>query len=152
MKLTLEDTAVQQSLVLRLKNLNPESEALWGSMSVEEMLPHMNDSFRIALGMKDVVVKSSFFWSVIAKKAVLYILPSMPRNAATAPELHPRKKGSPARDFHTEQAYLEQMISVFRERESEKLKPHPLFGRMSKKEWSGLLAMHLDHHFRQFGV
>lgn len=152
MKLTFDHPEFQEQLIARLKKLQPDLKARWGSMRVEEMLAHMNDSFRIALGMKEAVVKPSFFWSVIAKNAVLSFLHSLPRNLETAPELNPRKKGTPARDFYTEQAYLEQMISVFHEREPEKLKPHPLFGSMSKKEWSRLLAIHLDHHFRQFGV
>ncbi len=31
-------------------------------------------------------------------------------------------------------------------------KPHPLFGRMTARQWGKLLQMHLDYHLRQFAA
>jgi Protein of unknown function (DUF1569) len=30
--------------------------------------------------------------------------------------------------------------------------PHPIFGKMTKEEWSKGTWKHLDHHLQQFGV
>jgi hypothetical protein len=105
----------------------------------------------MALGMKPAVVKKGWVENVLIKFVVLKVLPRFPKNAATAPEMNQKKKGTPAKDFYTEHAYLKQMIAVFLERESSKLKPHPLFGELNKEEWGIILAKHLDHHLRQFG-
>ena len=74
------------------------------------------------------------------------------QNAATASELNQLKDGSKPRDFYTEAAFAEKMIDIFNEREESKLKPHPMFGKLSKKQWSDLLVKHFDHHLKQFGV
>jgi hypothetical protein len=44
------------------------------------------------------------------------------------------------------------MIDIFNEREETKMKPHPVFGKLSKKQWRDLFNTHFDHHFRQFGI
>src|SRR5437868_14203612 len=31
-------------------------------------------------------------------------------------------------------------------------KPHPMFGKMTPKEWGKLLQIHLDYHLRQFAA
>ncbi len=30
--------------------------------------------------------------------------------------------------------------------------PHPVFGKLTKEQWSKATWKHLDHHLRQFGV
>ncbi len=31
-------------------------------------------------------------------------------------------------------------------------RPHPIFGEMTEKDWMRWGYLHMDHHFRQFGV
>ena len=52
-----ETTIIQQ----RMQKLDENSRALWGKMKVNEMLAHLNDSFRITFGMKSYDDKSNFF-------------------------------------------------------------------------------------------
>ncbi len=136
----------------RLDRLTPETKARWGKMNVAQMLAHMNDAFKIALGMKPTVVKSSFYKHNIMFPVAVYVLPFWPKDEATAPELNQLELGTPARDFYTELEFLLKMIDVFNEREEKKLKPHPMFGDLSKKQWHDLLVKHLNHHLTQFGV
>ncbi|MFT2628492.1 DUF1569 domain-containing protein, partial [Escherichia coli] len=69
-----------------------------------------------------------------------------------APELDQRQNGTKARDFYTELEFLRKMMDIFEERDESKFHPHPLFGKLTKKQWSDLLSKHFDHHLRQFGV
>ena len=148
---TINET-VKQSFNARMDKLTPDTKGRWGKMTVSQMLAHMNDAFRISLGMKPAIDKSNFFSHYIMFKAAVYMLPAWPKGEATAPELDQQQQGTPPRDFYTELGFLEKMMDVFNEREEAKLKPHPMFGKLSKKQWRDLLVKHLNHHLRQFGV
>lgn len=136
----------------RLDKLKPDTPALWGSMNVTQMLAHMNDAFRLAMGMKEARNTSNFFTNKIMFPVAVYVLPFWPKGSATAPELIQGQLGTPARDFYTELEFVKKMMDVFNEREDGKLKPHPMFGQLNKKQWRDLLVKHFNHHLRQFGV
>jgi hypothetical protein len=146
------DGAIKTDLEARLNRLTPETKGRRGKMDVTQMLTHMNDAFRIGLGMKPAKDISSFFSRNITFPVGIYLLPFWPKGEATANELDQQKLGSKPRDFYTELEFLLKMIDVFNEREPEKLKPHPMFGKLSKKQWRDLLVKHLNHHLTQFGV
>ena len=135
-----------------MDKLAASTKPVWGRMRVEQMLAHMNDAFRISLGMKQAEDKSNFITNRIVFPVAVYVLPGFPKNAGTAKELNQEKMGTAPRDFYTEHEYLKKMMDVFNEREGEKLKPHPMFGKLSKQQWRDLLVKHLDHHLKQFGV
>ena len=146
------DGTVKQVLNERLNNLTPDTKGLWGKMDVTQMLTHMNDAFRISLGMKAALDRSTFFSRNITFPVAIYVLPFWPKGEATAAELDQQQEGSKPRDFYTELEFLLKMIDVFNEREGIKLKPHPMFGKLTKQQWRNLLVKHLNHHLRQFGV
>jgi hypothetical protein len=141
----------KQEILDRLDKLTETSTARWGSMKVNQMLAHMNDAHKIALGMKPSVDTSNFYTHYI-KFPVALLLPSWPKNESTAPELDQTDKGTKAKDFYTELEFLKKMMDIFGEREASKIHPHPLFGKLTKTQWSDLLKKHFDHHLRQFGV
>lgn len=144
--------ADKDAIYTRLDKLTPNTAGKWGRMNVSQMLAHMNDAVRIALGMKPAIDKSNFYTSKVMFPVAVYVLPFWPKGEKTAPELEQGNQGSPARDFYTELEFLKAMLDVFNEREEEKLKPHPMFGKLSKKQWRDLLIKHLNHHLKQFGV
>jgi len=144
--------AVKQKITARLNNLTPDTKGRWGKMDVTQMLTHMNDAFRISLGMKPAVDKSGFFSHYITFPVAVYVLPFWPKGEATAEELDQFKAGSKPRDFYTELEFLLKMIDVFNEREETKLKPHPMFGKLTKAQWRNLLIKHLNHHLNQLVV
>jgi hypothetical protein len=143
---------IKNGLNARLDKLMPDTKGRWGKMTVSQMLAHMNDAFRIALGMKPAIDKSTFFSRNILFPVGIYWIPVWPKGEATAPELDQEQQGTPPRDFYTEAGFLSKMMDVFNEREENKLKPHPMFGQLTKKQWRDLLVKHLNHHLRQFGV
>ena len=143
---------VKSAISARLDKLTPDTGKRWGKMNVTQMLTHMNDAFRISLGMKRAVDTSNVFTHYVTFNVAVYMLPFWPKGEATAAELDQNQKGSTPRDFYTELEFLLKMIDVFNEREEAKLKPHPMFGKLSKKQWRDLLVKHLNHHLKQFGV
>lgn len=150
----MEQFSTQQidAINSRLNKLTPETKAQWGSMNVTQMLTHMNDAFRISLGMKESKDISNFFWNKILFPVLVYGLKWFPKGSESPKEINPNIGGSKPRDFYTELEFLKKMIDVFNEREEGKLKPHPLFGKLTKEQWKDLFIVHLNHHLKQFGV
>ncbi len=136
----------------RLESLKENQPALWGKMNVSQMLAHLHDALKIALGMKAAVDTSNFYTHYIMFPVATYLLPFWPKGEKTAPELDQFDQGTPAKDFYTELGAVLKLLEVFEEREEAKLKPHPMFGALSKKQWLDLLIKHFDHHLKQFGV
>lgn len=139
-------------ILSRLDKLTEHTERRWGTLQVNEMLAHMNDAFKLSLGMRESVDTSNFFTHYITFNVAVYVLPQWPRGEKTAPELDQRRAGTKAKDFYTELEFLKKMMDVFAEREESKLQHHPMFGKLSKKQWADLLYKHLRHHLRQFCV
>jgi len=84
----------------------------------------------------------------LVKWIALYVLP-FPRGAPTAPGLLGRVPDA----WDADLSRLRERIAAAREpAPDEPLGEHPLFGRMSPRDWGVLLYKHCDHHFRQFGV
>ena len=50
----------KQEVLTRLDKLTETTPRRWGSMTVTEMLAHMNDAYKICLGMKPAENKSNF--------------------------------------------------------------------------------------------
>ena len=142
----------KEEILSRLDKLTEDTPARWGSMKVNQMLAHMNDAFKISLGMKPSIDTSSFYSHYIMLPVGVYILPFWPKGEATAPELNQKENGTKARDFYTELEFAKKMLDIFEEREESKFHPHPMFGKLSKKQWADLLKKHFQHHLRQFGV
>ncbi len=141
-----------ETITRRLDKLTPDTKPQWGSMSVTQMLTHMNDAFRICLGMKESKDISNFFWNKVLFPVLVYGLKWFPKGAESPKEINQGIDGSKPRDFYTELEFLKKMIDVFNEREGNKLKPHPLFGQLTKTQWKDLMVVHLNHHLKQFGV
>lgn len=146
------DDELKAGIYGRLDKLTPDTKGQWGKMNVTQMLAHMNDAFKISLGMKEAVDTSNFYTNKIKFPVAVYVLPAWPKGESTAAEMDQAQLGTKPRDFYTELEFLKKMMDVFNEREEGKLKPHPMFGRLTKKQWRDLFVKHLEHHLKQFGV
>jgi hypothetical protein len=56
-------------------------------------------------------------------------------------------------EFAYEKAQLLNIVeTASHARTDEAWEPHPLFGKMTPRQWGKLLQMHLDYHLRQFAA
>ncbi|MCU0341331.1 MAG: DUF1569 domain-containing protein [Spirosomaceae bacterium] len=137
----------------RLSQLTPDSQRLWGSMSVNQMLTHVTDQIRICLGELPSKPRGSWLTRKIVGWIAVNIPLQMPKNMKTIAELDPNKKymTQPTdfqEDFDTLIALYNKMLKLPETHHFE----HPVFGKLSKKEVIKLTDIHLDHHLRQFGA
>ena len=144
----LFDPVVKQEIIDRINKLTPESKQLWGKMNVAQMLCHVQQPMGIAYGTYHP--KGSFLLRLIGPlfKSKLWDetpykqgLPTDPTFIMTGQE----------KVFEQEKEAVLQMIGRFTEANIAGER-HPVFGNLSKENWSKATWKHLDHHLKQFGV
>lgn len=139
-----------RNILARLDGITPESQRLWGKMTVSQMLAHCAEAMEIATGRKrHPRLFIGRILGALVKKSYLSEKP-FSRNSPT--DKHFIIKDEP--DFATQKQRLHDLICTFVDGGGEKCTPYPhsFFGKMAPEEWSIGMYKHLDHHFRQFGV
>ena len=144
----LFDPSVKEEIVERLHRLNPHSKPVWGKMNAAQMLAHVQMPIGIAFGTHQP--KGNFILNLVGPlfKSKLWDgkpygkgLPTDPTFIMTGTD----------KDFEIEKTRLIHLVNSFSE-QSVVTERHPIFGKMSKENWSKATWKHLDHHLRQFGV
>ena len=144
----LFDVDVKQDIIGRIQQLTPGSQALWGKMNVAQMLAHVQVPMGVALGTH--TVKGNWLMKLI--------LPLFKKNLY---DEKPWKQGLPTdktfimtgfeKDFENEKNQLLDKINRFTEANMIN-EAHPVFGKLTKEQWSKATWKHIDHHLKQFGV
>ncbi|MEO6878093.1 MAG: DinB family protein [Gemmatimonadaceae bacterium] len=144
----LHDPAVRDSLRARVRTLRPDSERLWGRMTVDQMLWHVNQALRNSLGDFEPAMLRVPLPRPLLKFIAVRI--PWPKGAPTAPEFT-------ATSHYSFDAERDRCLALI-ERTTHRNIDEPgwgrsaAFGRMSGRDWSRLNAKHLNHHLKQFGV
>jgi len=140
----------QAEVLQRLRRLSPDSERLWGRMSVHQMVCHLSDACRMAMGQTEVAARTGPVRRTLTKWVALYAPVKWPPGIPTVPEIDQEQAGSTPADFVADLTELEGLIH--RLAANHAWPPHPYFGRMSESAWLRWGYLHLDHHLRQFRV
>lgn len=148
---TLDHEIAYLELVRRLSELREDSERQWGVMTPHQMLCHMADTFRNAMGERQVKQIDFFFSRTVMKWGSLWVPISWPKGLKTLPELDQAASGTAPDVFANDRQLLLDMMSRFRAVPQDFISPaHSLLGPLTRKEWMRLMYLHLDHHLRQF--
>jgi hypothetical protein len=146
----LYTTQSYEEIVSRFNQLTPDSQRLWGKMSVSQMMAHCCQGLRMALG--DLKLKRSFLGFLIGRfyKGMVTGAIKMPKNSPTAPAFIITDE----REFESEKANILALLKRMHEggEAGATTHPNPFFGKLTPSEWGQGQFHHLDHHLRQFGV
>lgn len=147
----LFDKTESQSAIERVNQLNPDTKPLWGKMTVDQMLAHVNVAYELAYTNKHP--KPGWFTKIMIKlfaKDVVVGPKPYKKNTRTAPMFLQTEE----KDFAVEKARLVEHIHQTQELGADHFdqKESHSFGNLSIEEWNNLFSKHLDHHLRQFGV
>jgi len=143
----LFDPSVKQEIIERINKLTAQTQRQWGKMNVSQMLAHVQLPISCAYGTHQV--KGSFLLKLLGPlfKSVLY-------------NEKPYKQGLPTdptyvvvdtKNFEAEKETLLEQVNKFSP-ETVIFLNHPVWGKMTKEQWSKATWKHLDHHLKQFGV
>ena len=144
----LFDPAVKRDIIDRINKLTPQTKQLWGKMNVSQMLAHIQMPILIAYGKHQP--KGSFLLRLIGPlfKSKLWdeqpykqSLPTDPTFVMTGSE----------KEFEKEKSAALELLNKF-SNETIVGEHHPVFGKLTRENWSKATWKHLDHHLKQFGV
>ena len=121
-------------------------------MTAAEMVCHLDDSYQVAMGEKPATSKSSFLQRGLTKWMALYVVVRWPKNVPTMPEVEQGRGGTPPRSFEEDRRRLLATLDRFTHLDRGfRYAPHPIFGRLTARQWMRWGYLHADHHLRQFG-
>jgi hypothetical protein len=120
-------------------------------MTAHQMVCHLSDSLRSALGEKYVSPSNSRFERMILKPLALWVPVPWPQGVKTRPEMDQQQGGTSPVGFVSDLDELRTLFQRFCAQEGE-FGPHAMFGQMSRAERMRHGYLHFDHHLRQFGV
>ena len=139
----------RRELTARARRLTPEHRALWGKFTVDQMLAHLVDAFRMGMGEIEVRPRKIPVIGAWPFNVLFIRFVGMPKNAPTAREIITRAPLSIEGELRQLEEAMERFAS---QRERREWPRHPAFGKLSRKSWGVLGYVHTDHHLRQFGV
>ncbi len=143
----LHDPDVRRSLEARLDAIRADAPRQWGTMSVDQMLWHVNQFLAAAIGEATLATQRSPIPAPIMKFFLIHM--PWPKSAPTNKSAVP----TGVHDLEAERARCRALIAKFVSRPVEGEWPvDPSFGPVSGTFASKLQAKHLDHHFRQFNA
>lgn len=143
----------KSEILRRLEMIEPKEKGLWGRMSAHQMICHLKDCFRMALGEKEVKSIGNIFHKTIVKWIVLNLPLPVPKDRPTLPEVNQDIGGTQCVNFEKDFTELVKLIERFTNRaDGFNAAEHPIFGKLSESEWARWGYLHTDHHLRQFGV
>ncbi len=145
------DIKETNTLVDRIHKLNPSSQALWGKMSVDQMLAHCNVTYELIY--EDKHPKPNNFKKMLLKlfvKSVVVNEKPYKKNGRTAPEF----LITDTKIFDEEKQRLIDYLNKTQELGADHFdgKESHSFGRLTTQEWNNMFYKHLNHHLSQFGV
>jgi Protein of unknown function (DUF1569) len=147
---TLLNASERDELLGRVAALRPESRRRWGRMSASQMICHLNDSFRCALGEKYASESTNLFKRTVMKCFALWVPVRWPHGIKTRPELDPEQSGTKPSEFPADVQEFHRLFERYCAAQA--FRPHSRMGPMSRKERMRWAYLHIDHHLRQFGV
>jgi hypothetical protein len=147
---SIYNKASSEAMIARINKLTPNSQPLWGKMSVSQMLQHCKLASDVAFGKMDLKINFAMrLLGRLLKKKVFYG-GDMKKNSPTAKEFII----TDYLEFEKVKADLIANLSRFANEgtSSIQLTNHPFWGKMTSEDWDALMWKHTNHHLEQFGV
>src|SRR5277367_575329 len=96
---SLSKPADRENISSRLSQLSPQDTARWGKMSVHQMICHLDDSYKFALGEKTVSPATGLLQQTLLKWLALDVPLTWAKGFRTRPEVEQGNGGSPPIEF-----------------------------------------------------
>jgi hypothetical protein len=150
---TLAKHSDQTAIAQRLERVRVDSPRRWGKMSSHQMVCHLSDAFRGVMGEKVLPVKHGMYGRRIMRWLALNSGVPWPHGVPTMPEMDQFIGGTRPAEFEADRQALRVLFERFiHEPRDFTWQEHPMFLVMSDAQWLRWGYLHMDHHFRQFGV
>jgi hypothetical protein len=143
----LLDAEDNKKMTSRISKLAVDQKRNFGTMTVEEMLYHSNTVSQAILTGGST--RKPRLKQIMLRIVVLNLMQKMPMGRHSSRKYF---SGDGVLEFDTEKIRLIQTTSEFLSNTKLLTGEHPIFGRLTHRQWGRFAWIHLDHHLRQFGV
>ena len=147
---TLLNECDREEILRRVGTVRAESAGRWGKMSAPQMICHLTDSLRVALGEKYASADVTLIKRTLMKWTALWAPIPWPHGIKTRPEVDPQASGTQPAQFEADVQELKRFFARFCA--ASEFPPHSMMGPMSRSERMRWCYLHMDHHLRQFGA
>jgi hypothetical protein len=121
-------------------------------MSVHQMVCHLADNFRMALGLRAVEATRVPLPRGLVKWGALYARIPWPKGIPTSVATDQERGGTRPVEFAADLAEVVALFERFAREAGLERRPHTVFGAMTAADWQRWAWLHTDHHLRQFGA
>jgi hypothetical protein len=144
--------AERDEILERIHRLTPHHKNQWGQMNVQQMMCHVTDPLRDAIGIRKAKQVIPSFLGFIFKPLLL-TEKDWKHGERTAKEYDQVKGGgTPTTTFENDKTQLLLTIDAFVSNHPNPYRTHVICGKLTNDEWGRLMYKHADHHLRSFGV
>jgi hypothetical protein len=145
---SIYNKADNEAILNRINSLTPESKALWGKMTVDQMCKHCTSTILVAFDKQEV--KVNFLMRFLGKMLKNKVFNGeFGKNSPTAKEFV-------FLDRYDLESVKKELIANFSQfaqgHQAIKVMDHPFWGKMTYADWDKLMWRHIDHHLKQFGI
>ena len=141
----------QEELKSRVQRMTPNQTRQWGTMTVAQMLHHLNLACGSSLGFYQLPDESYLVSRTIFRWILVDWFSEQPiglRLPAGFKIPHEKTYG-----FLSEQQQLLVILdAAWKAQTPQDWEPHCMFGKMTSWEWGKLLQIHVDYHLKQFAA
>lgn len=149
----MANAADKAALLQRLDRLTPVSQRLWGRMTPHQVVCHLADSFKVAMGEREAQFASSLMSRTLIRFLALTSPVPWPKGVPTMKAVDQEFEGTKPLEFAKDVEALRTLIERFSAPTRDfAFVPHPAFGPLRESEWMRWAWRHPDHHLRQFGL
>lgn len=142
---------VAETFKNRLRNLTPESQRRFGTMSLPEMLAHLEQTLRVSLGEVPSKDESTWFMRNIGGPLAFHVLPWPKGKLKTADVMLVAPEGEVEELIRRICDAIDRFVDAY-EQESERTAISPLLGPLTLRQWALVHGRHIPHHLEQFGA
>lgn len=135
----------------RIDRLAPDAPPLWGKMSASQMVCHLTDSCKVALGETPTTLQPGIMSNRVVRWLIISVFPFPRGKAPTKPEFLLTRPDDWEADRQSFRQYLARVVTKGQDSRAT-WSAHPSFGVMDTTQYGKLMYKHMDHHLRQFGV
>ncbi len=136
----------------KVNALNQGSKGTWGRMDVAHMLCHLSTAVSFSVDDREVIDRSVPIVRTIGRWLVFDTFTTWPKSRFKTPaQFTPEPKGG----FEEERRALLEAFDRFvaeAERNPGRKTVSPVLGPTPMKYWTHAHGVHLNHHYRQFGL
>jgi hypothetical protein len=129
---SLTDTAARAAMIARIKKFESGGQRRWGALTPEQVMPHLADALRRALGEIPIGSAPGRVKAFILRRLFVHHLPWPKGKIKSAPGAF----STPPATWNEDRDRLLEVIERFARTPKEGLAPvHPAFGVMTAHDW-----------------